>query len=282
MVNYSPSWLVRAGYHIPHLTPQLTESSLVFEDIKYQREEYLQSISIFPFIIMLIGIIILVVCLFLWIFKYFYGPCCLKSSVSQPNHEIFFHLMAKANPILMLLFFIFVSLGAIANCCVLISEVYLGTSVVQFVSAMDGLNEVFLNIQSIGISLVDIGVQINTTVNSPACAAFQTGFGSTTPTVNDFIYYSQQLVYAVGNVPNSIDDAKINFTYYAEVLFIVMYVYLSVICVSICLLVSTTCCKNEVLLHCSIGFMELIMLTLVLVAGVELALVVCRYIVERC
>jgi hypothetical protein len=277
MADYSPNWLVRAGYHIPHLTPQLTPSELTFHDINGHRDEYLQSVVVFPIIIVVIGALVVITPLIIWLLKYHevFSCVCKPIPVVPPtsHEEVFFEYMVEASPVVVWLFFAFIIMAAIANCCVLISDAYFIGAVMRFGGSMNDLNDMFTEAMDIGVRLSDIGNDINATAHSSSCSRLHNVLDSK---LDVFIYSSQQLVITVGDVPESIDNAKETFAYYAEVVYAVMYTYLTVISCIIAMLITTTCFKDGLYLTCLICLTDFVALTLTAVASVELVLVVSR------
>lgn len=280
MADYSPNPLVRAGYHIPHLTNHLGESSLTFQDISTDMVGYMMSILVFPIILVVIGVVSVFIYQLVLMCKCCCKCCCKQVTVPQEDHGgAFIKTITKNNPITMSFFFLFILFAVIANFCVFKSNAYFSNSITQAVGSMADLADIFTDIKGIGNDLVSVGQEMNQTMHMSECASIDSMLGSINQEINSFIYYSDQLVDVVGSFPSSINDAKDTFNKYAQKKNLVVYIYFAVICGIILMLLISSCCKSKFYLNFSIFLTELVVLTLTVIAGAELIVVVSTFFI---
>jgi hypothetical protein len=279
MAGYTPNELVRAGYHIPHLTNQLGASPLTFESVTDDPETYVMSILVFPILLVVVGVVSILIYQLVLMCKCCCKCCCKKEVIPQVDHGgMFISTITKNNPVTMSFFFIFIVFATIANFCVFKSNGYFSNSIEQSVNAMEDLASIFTDIKGVGTSLVNVGLEMNSTLRSTNCSDVDSLFGDSVNTeINSFIYYSDMVVSTVGGFPSTINDAKDTFNNYAQKKNLVVYIYFAVICGVIFLLFQSACCRSKIYLNFTILLTEIVVLTLTIVAGAELIVVVSCY-----
>jgi hypothetical protein len=278
--SYTPNSLVRAGYHIPRLTEQLQAANDDFSNIKDDSTSYLISIITFPLIIIAAGILAIIIYQLALCFKWCCHCCCKgcqrKEVGPQPLHDgIYMNSITKNNPVTMSFFYILVVFALIANACIYKSNSYFSNSVTEASNSMTSLSDLFTSIADLGEDLVAVGNEMIAIIDSTQCAAIYTvADPDLEGDVSTFISYASEVNTTVGTFPTTIDSYNTEFTTYADKKDIVVYCYFAVITFIIFMLFFTACCKSKMYLNFTIIWVELIVLTLSIVAGLELIVTV--------
>lgn len=202
-------------------------------------------------------------------------PCqCKQPAVKrQPMiSEIFVVSFAHNNKKTFWFFIVLVALAITANFCVFKSYDYFSESVGQSTDYVANIVTALNDIKYIGAEIAVTGSAMLNTLNNTDCeAAAGSDYYVMSDELNNLVYYSHDITDIVGSFPRKIDNTRTKFLNYADKKDVIIGIYFGVIMAVICGLFLSVCCQSKMFLNFGIFWGQLIILTLAIVAGCEMA-----------
>jgi hypothetical protein len=281
---YTPVGTVRAAHGIPHFDQGFNSVSNKFDvldDSGAINTTYLLSCMSMPICIIVIGVLSLIIYQLVLCFRCCCQHCC-KHCVSKDHMVIpdgdkssFCWRMSRHRPVLMTLYWLSLIGALIANYCMYIGRVYVDRAYSSGYDSLTALAAVFNNALTATEGLFHSAGNMVNLLNSQQCSAVFSGSDDTASgQVNSFNSSADSIGGFIGSLPEKIEDARDQFASYQGTTDEVLYIYFAFIVFLILLNVLLTLCRSKAYLNFLIAFTELIVLTLTIIAGVEMIVVV--------
>jgi hypothetical protein len=279
---YDPVASVRAAHSIPHFdnTFTIVDSSFNVLEGGSINSTYLLGVMSMPICIMVIGVLSIIIYQLCLCFRFCCQCCCRTCNAYHPmivpenDKSIFCVRLLRHRPLLMAFFWICLIFAAVANFCMYIGHTNIAKAFHTGGNSLTALADVLYNVDDATAGLVASANGMYDLMNSQTCDQFFSSDDDASEQLSIFNTSSQHVGGVIGNFPSKIDDARDTFVSYQGMTDLVLFIYFAFILFIILLHVLLTCCRSKAFLNFLIAFTELVVLTLTLVAGVEMIVVV--------
>jgi hypothetical protein len=202
-------------------------------------------------------------------------PCqCQQPAVQhQPVvSDYFFISFAKNNKYTFWTFIVLLIVAITANFSVFKSYDYFSNSIAQSTDYVGNIVVALDSIKSVGGDLVMTGGNMLDTLNNTDCVlAAGSSYDAMSNTLENLVTYSRDIEDIVGTFPRKIGNSRTEFLDYADRKDVIVGIYFAFIMAVICMLFMSTCCPSKLFLNCGIFWGQLVILTLTVIAGLEMA-----------
>jgi hypothetical protein len=283
---YEPTDLVRAGLHIPRLTPQLTPSTDDFANLESDPHAYLMSVATFPIIITCIMVAALMIYQIALMVRWYYPDICCTVAVhaepvpvvatvgnldAAPQLDVSKHMVVY-HPWLMGTFYLFLMCTFVATFWVIAAYYeYLVEAIEDLSESLTVLGHSATAAKNVGQSLLDAGQRMQMiTGNHTTCLLMSTLLEPASGQIDSFVEHTEEVMETVGTLPAliyHIAEAVGESGYAIEVF---VFTYFSLVIALVIALLVTAFVKDKGYLNVVIGTTELLVLLIALIAGFEL------------
>lgn len=279
--QYTPVALVKAAHNIPHFdkTFSASDSSFAIYDNGNINQTYLIGVLMFPCVIMVLGILSIIIYQLTLCFRFCCQCCCKTCNSFQPmmtapdDKTMFCCRIAKYKPVLIGFFYLSLVCAVASNFCMYMGHNYLDKSFSSGYDSLIALADVMNNVITSTNGLIANSNEMSAMLDSQACSEVFDSNDDANAKLSNFNSSSSGISGVVGSYPHKIEHAADIFIQYRGQMNEVLYIYFGFILFVILLHVVLTCCRSKVFLNILIAFTELIVLTLTIVAGLEMVLV---------
>ncbi len=281
---YVPNYLVTMAHKIPHLTQQLSSSLEPFPIDGFSlagSTSYLTSIAIFPAIIIVAGVLSVIIFQLVLVSRFCCQKCCKccddrkKREHEDPNCCFCWNI-SKNNPITIAFFYIFLVLAICANNLMFLGNNSMTTSIHDMGAALGSLANIFDNIAGLSSNLQASGKGILVSLNSTSCISFKNSTGSGLQhAMTTFVSSSGSMGSFVGGLPQTLrTNRDLIVSVGGPMKDQVVFIYYGIIFFVGLMFAVSTCCRSKAFLNIWVVLAELIVLTLTIMAGIEMVVVV--------
>ena len=281
---YKPVPQVVAAHNIPHLTQSLSSADNTFKFYDSSgslNNEYFMSTAGLPIIIIVLGVLSILIYQLTLCMRCCCLCCCncckIPTVANKPDEKggIFWTKTFRHYPKLMTCFHIALVAAFVADFCIYFGNGYLTKAFHEGGDAMESLAKVFSDVVSAGDGLVDAADALSAALVSPSCSAiYSQNNAELSDQVGSFRSSSGKLTDVVGSFPDKILDARHTFLSYGPKKDQILFLYFAFILFFLLCFLVVPCCGSKWALNTLIFFTELVIITLVIISGVEMVLVI--------